>query len=188
LSLEGAAELFVSPLHPPAATSGGHGKIWCLLSGAQLDGEGFPGRDRQGAAAPAQGGGRRGGIRYAPGLLSPPAALRFLICARTEPCPSFLPCWGWVRSIRCGEMRHGCAAKFKRPFPLSLSFLCVCFVADYFIFATKSVGLLGWHACRIPFDGRPAVYARLWGELIREESDDVSGRGWPSLSDSRACR
>jgi hypothetical protein len=70
-------------------------------------------------------------------------------------------------------MRHGCAAKFKRPFPLSLSFLCVCFVADYFIFATKSVGLLGWHACRIPFDGRPAVYARLWGELMREESETM---------------
>ena len=29
-----------------------------------------------------------------------------------------------------------------------------------------------WHACRIPFDGRPAVYARFGRELMREESHD----------------
>jgi hypothetical protein len=37
-------------------------------------------------------------------------------------------------------------------------------------------GLYGWHGrgCRIPFGGRPAVYARFGGELMRQESDEFS--------------
>ena len=42
--------------------------------------------------------------------------------------------------------------------------------------------------CRIPFDGRPAVYARFGRELMRQESDEFSGRDWPNLSGRRACR
>ena len=58
-----------------------------------------------------------------PGLLSPPAALCFLICARTQPWPSFfLPCLvGFAQfvSARCGM---GALRNSSAPFSLSLSF------------------------------------------------------------------
>jgi hypothetical protein len=114
-----------------------------------------------------------------PALLTPPAPLRFLICTRA------VPCWvglGSAHSIRFVEMRHGCAAKFKRPFLSPLSYL---FIYLFWLCSQQRVCGLGCHACRIPSDGRPAVYARFGRELMREESHDGE---WPNLSDSRACR
>jgi hypothetical protein len=80
---------------------------------------------------------------------------------------------GWVglgsaHSIRFGEMRLGCAAKFKRPF-LSLSLLSYLFIYLFWLCSQQRVCGLGCHACRIPSDGRPAVYARFGRELMREK-------------------
>jgi len=151
-----------------------------------LDGEGLPGRDRQGAAAPAQGeGSRRRGIRYAP---RPPfAACRrgFLDLCPHRAVPSFLAVLGWVApfvSARCGM---GALRNSSAPFsPSPLFFLALLYLGN----KECGLGWAVWHACRIPFDGRPAVNARFGRELMREESHDFSGRDWPNLSDSRGCR
>jgi hypothetical protein len=86
---------------------------------------------------------------------------------------------GWVRSIRFGEMRHGCAAKFKRPL-LSLSLSPLFFF--FFFFVTSFT--LSWQqksAVRAWLSGMPAEFLLTAGlpctldsgrELMREENHD----------------
>ena len=70
----------------------------------------------------------------------------------------------WVRCER------NSSAAYSLPTLLLLAFF---FRKD----GTESVEGLGGagRGCRIPFDGRPAVYARFGRELMRQESDDFSG-------------
>lgn len=113
--------------HPPATTSGAgsgregkSGKI-----SAAFPEPGWMERDFLAAIGKEQqhhpphrekaAGGEDSGMLPA-NLLSPPAALRFFICARTLPCLVASSCRAGLASVRFGEMRHGCAAaKFRRP-------------------------------------------------------------------------
>jgi hypothetical protein len=175
--LERGVELSVSPLHPPELPC--EGKICGLLSRARLDGEGLPGRDRQGAAASAAGEAQQGGIRYAP---RPPFAgcrARFLDLRPHRAVRGFLPCLiGFFVAGRVAEMRHGCAANEIQapPFSLPTLLLLAFSLEERQETERERERVCGTgRGCRIPFDGRPAVYARFGRELMRQESDDFSG-------------
>lgn len=58
-----------------------------------------------------------------PGLLSPPAAAGFLICARTEPCLVFLPCLvGSLHSFRRDAAWVRCEIQAPPSLPLPCFF------------------------------------------------------------------